>query len=397
MRFAGWFETFDLTVEGANHYITSNGSIQAQSWIGFDELVQFEEEQYDQICGRLRSSDPILGKMLKARSMSNPLMRREEGQTSIVKDPFWVRRRFVDPARDGKARLTRVLKRGDGSLEKYVLMYLPAKLSDNPDKDFVRSYEKTLLSKKAHIRRALLEGDWYVTAGAYFGEDWASNVHICRPFSIPRDWPQFRSMDWGYKNPGAIYWMALDPDDTLYVHRELTFQGRTATEMAKRIREVEEDLGLWQGRYSRITGPADTQLWEQRGETGLSKAAEMSAKGVTWTRADKKSREHNAQRLLGRLKSHENGTKTPGIVFFSNCKMAIQTIPSMPTSVTNPEEPMDGGDDHWADAVMYGCAYASRGRAGVAMVPDDKEDWEEDVVKDRLSGRASRFGYGFRS
>lgn len=367
------------------------------SHISFDELNQFEEEQYDQISGRLRSSDPVLSKMLKVRSMSNPILRREEGQTSVTKDPYWVRRRFVDPCREGKKRLVRWLTRGDGSREKYTLMYLPAKLADNPDKDFVKSYEKTLLSKKPHIRRALLEGDWYVTAGAFFGEDWNANFHICRPFRIPPDWPQFRAMDWGYKKPGCIYWCALDPDENLYVHRELTFQGKTATEVAMRVREIEEDFGLWQGKYSRITGPADTQLWEQRGESGLSKASEMSVKGVNWTRADKKSRQRNAERLLGRLRSHNGGTLSPGIVFFESCKMALQTIPSMPTSSSNPEEPMDGGDDHWADAVMYACAHASRGRDGIAMVSDDKEDWEEDAVRDRLAGgKASKFGYGFR-
>lgn len=370
------------------------------TWIGFDELVQFEEEQYDQISGRLRSSDPVLAKMLKVRSMSNPLMKREDGQTSVVKDPYWVRKRFVEPGVTGNVKLKRRLLRSTGEIAWHVMMFMPALLKDNPDPEFVRSYEKTLLAKKPHIRKALLEGDWYVTAGSFYGEDWSAQIHTCKPFKIPKDWPQFRSMDWGYKKPGCVHWYALDPEDTLYVHRELTFQGKSATEVALRIREIEEDLGTWQGKYSRITGPADTQLWEQRGESGVSKAAEMSQKGVTWTRADKRSRQRNGERLLGRLKNHERGTQTPGIVLFHGCKMAIQTIPSIPTSTTNPEEPMDGGEDHWHDSIGYGCAHASRGRAGIANIPEDKEDWEEDVVRDRLSGtrrgtfQRSRFGYG---
>ena len=73
MRFAGFFQTFDLTVEGANHYITATGLVNAQTAIYFDELTAFNEEQYDQITTRLRSSDAVLGTMLKVRSMSNPM------------------------------------------------------------------------------------------------------------------------------------------------------------------------------------------------------------------------------------------------------------------------------------------------------------------------------------
>lgn len=357
--------------------------------IMYDEANQFLEEQYDQINSRLRSSDPMLAKQLKVRLMSNPVLQLH-GTNVSVDDPFWLRRRFVDPAPEGNVRLTRKLTRPDGRVEKWTIMFMPWRLHDNPDQAFIDSYERTLLAKSAHVKRALLDGDWYVTAGAFYGENWTPSRHVCKPFKIPKDWPQFRSMDWGYKAPGCIYWYALDPEGTLYVQREYTFQGKSATEVAKNMRPIEESLGLWQGKYSRITGPADTQLWEQRGESGLSKASEFATNGVVWSRADKKSRRRNAERLLDRLRTHGEG----GIVFFDTCKMAIRTIPSIPTSQTNPEEPMDGGEDHWQDAVMYGCAHASRGKDAIAIIRDDDEDWGDEEVKDRLAGRARMFGYG---
>jgi phage terminase large subunit len=357
--------------------------------IMYDEANQFLEEQYEQINSRLRSSDPLLGKQLKVRLMSNPVLNLGNSNVA-VDDPFWLRRKFVDPAPEGNVRHTRELRRPDGRVEKYTIMYLPAKLKDNPDPAFVESYERTLISKKPHIRRALLDGDWYVTAGAFYEDSWDPAKHVCKPFKIPKDWPQFRCMDWGYKKPGCIYWCAVDPEDTLYFHKEYTFQGKSATEIARNIRPMEEAMGLWQGRYSRVTGPADTQLWEERGESGMSKAAEFATHGVTWVRADKRSRRRNAERLQGRFTANGPG----GIVFFDSCKMATRTIPSIPTSSTNPEEPMDGGDDHWHDAVCYGCAHASRGRDAIAVVPDDDEDWGEDEAKECLSGRARMFGYG---
>lgn len=356
--------------------------------IGFDELVQFEEEQYDQISTRCRSSDPILRKMLKVRAMSNPLMRRDASDSFSVRNPQWVRQRFVDPAPEGRVILKRRLERADGTIEWRRWIYLPATLYDNPNKEFVRDYEATLLNAKPHIRQALLYGNWYITAGSFYAEEWNARLHICDPFNIPDDWPRFRSMDWGYKRPGCVHWWAMDEDDNLYCEREYTFQGKTATEVAKRIREIERDARLWKSGRSLITGPADTQLWEQRGESAMSKADEFARVGVGWISADKRSRQRNAERVLERLKDHQAGSTTPGLVFFRNCRQAIKTLPAIQADPTDPECPQDGGDDHWHDSICYASAYASHGRRGIGRAERSDED---DDVSNR---RVGRYGYG---
>ena len=126
------------------------------SAIYFDELTQFNEEQYDQICtSRLRSDDPVMAMMLKVRSMSNPLMRRDAGDSFVVHDPHWVRRRFVDPCpRGNKVFRWKIIKMSDGSREKVGWLYMPARLSDNPNKDFVKQYEITLREKPLHMPSA---------------------------------------------------------------------------------------------------------------------------------------------------------------------------------------------------------------------------------------------------
>jgi len=303
-----------------------------------------------------------------------------------------VRDRFVEPAPAGGVVLRKKIVHSNGQVDFKTRIYLPARLTDNPNKEFVFTYERTLLDMKPHLRKAMMDGDWYVDAGAFFADDWDPVLHVCRPFKVPGDWRQFRMMDWGFKTPGAVYWGAIDYDGTLWIHRELWFKGKDATQVAEDIREIEKSLGLWnehKGR-SKITGPADTQLWEQRGERGKSKAEEMAAVGVNWTKADKKSRVRNAERVSERLRDHGGGTTTPGVVVFQGCKMLIRTIPAMQADPGNPSEPMKGGDDHGYDSLSYGISYASR--PGVGRCSDDEDDEFDD--SDEVTEDRGDSGYG---
>lgn len=354
-----------------------------------DELTQMLEEQYNQLKARVRSTDPVLRKMLKTRCMSNPVMDRTGMEGVSVDDPFWVRKRFIDPAPQGRVTLTENIKLSSGKVIKKTRVFLPAKLSDNPDPLFAEQYEAQLRTLKPHIRKALLDGDWYTQVGSFFADVWEKEVHVVKPFSIPKDWLRFRSMDWGFKAPGCVHWWAMDPDGNLYCEYELNFKGMTATQVAERIAEREKLYGLFKNKRSLISGPADTQLWENRGSSAMSMAAEMGRVGIPWTKADKTSRARNAGLLTKRLMDHQGQTKQPGIVFFSNCVKAIQTIPALQAQPGDPEMPQDGGDDHAFDSVAYACAHASKGRAGITMVKRETQDDDIDDTPQR-----GRLGYG---
>lgn len=363
----------------------------------FDELVQFEEEQYHALRVRVRSSDPLLSKMLKVRAASNPFFRREAGSTTSVSDPHWVRKRFVDPAPKGGVVLKKVMRMRDGRDETVTRIYLPATLYDNPDPDFVKQYEVKLMDSPPHIRQAMLYGDWYVNPGSFYGDDWIREVHICAPFKIPGDWRIIRGMDWGYKSFGCIMWAAIDYDGNMIVFKEFMFRMLDARQVAERVREYEKAMGLWRNGSSGITGPADTQLWERRGETGKTKAQEFAEVGVGWTKADKRSRARNAQLFLTRLRDRR--AMVPGIMFFETCETAVKTIPGIQADVNDPECPVDGGDDHAHDVVGYLCAYASHAGVGTSRdsVKDRAERAEDDEDKDlELSTGRGKLGYGNR-
>lgn len=364
--------------------------------IGYDELIQFDEEQYSQINTRLRTDDPVLSQMLKIRAMSNPAMEMEAQDSFALVDPHWVRNYFVVPAPAGKVELKYEYDLPDGGRGVRTRMYLPATIHDNPNKAFVAQYIKNLAAKPRHIREALLSGNWFYTVGSYYGERWNERIHTCAPFRIPEDWPIFRSMDWGFKHYGCIHWWTLGEDDNLYCIRELMFLGKKDVEVAKMVRQSEEGMGLWRDGRSSISGPADTQLWEQRGATGRSMGATFLAMGVHWAKADKgKSRQRNAELLLGRLDDHRDGTTTPGIVFFRTCVNAIRTIPMILTDKNKTWLPMDGGDDHAHDSTLYACAYAARGRGRIGAPRQGKAAWElDDEEKGFTSTDRGQHGYG---
>lgn len=356
--------------------------------ICFDELVTFEEEQYDGIRSRKRSDDPVLGNpknhFLAVRSMSNPVFKRSSAETYHVKNPHWVRDRFVKKEPLGNKTLRMKLKMNDGTIEHYTFIYLPARLDANPNKNFARQFEKDLRTLKPYMRKALLDGRWDAVEGAFFENEWDPDIHVCKPRAIPSTWKRFRAMDWGYKTQGVILWMALDDDDTLWVEREYSFKMQEVPKVAKRIQEIETGLGLWNKakKRSMIGGPADDQLWERRGESGRSKAEEFSRLGVGWTMADKKSRHRNAERVSARMRNHENGTQTPGLMIFSTCVKTIETLPAILPDPNDIETPQKGGQDHWYDTLSYGVGYASHGSSAIPSVSRERKDRLDDIVDD---------------
>lgn len=362
------------------------------SHIALDELIQFTERQYDEIRMRCRTGDPVLGPMCKVRSMSNPSLRKQ-GETFTVDDPYWVRRRFVDPCREGYRLLKTRIVRRDGTVDWHTRMFMPATLYDNPNPEFVKRYETQLMTQRPHMRQALIYGDWYVSEGSFFADAWNPRLHICKPFHIPRDWPRWRSMDWGYKQPGCLHWYAMDPEGNVFVYKEIRFQTKTDIEVCRIVREFERKEGFWKDGRSLLTGPADTQLWEERGESAKSKVQVFLENGIHWVQASK-GRERNAELITQRLLDHGGGTTTPGLVLFDHCDWIIKTLPGIQADEKYPEQPQEGGDDHAYDSLQYGVAFASRGRAGIPRVPRDKDRFHDRFERPQATNERGRHGYG---
>jgi len=385
------------------------------TWVGFDELTSFTEEQYDKLDVWLRSKDPVLSKMLSMRAGTNP----------IGPGLLWVRSRFFEIAPPGTPVVLRVkvTVEEDGVKKQKVVerqqIFIPARVSDNLSVDEAE-FAATLTTKSAATRKALLHGDWYAGAeGVWVGDDWDSDIHVCEPFKVPRGWPKFRSGDYGYSWPGlsSVQWWAVDTDGNFVCYRSLTTCRQNAEMLAYRIKEIEMDAGEWdvERGCSKLRGPLDSSCWSQTGAIGPTIAESFFNVGVIWDKCDK-NREAAAEQMRQRLvrrTAHptvkdEKGKPAyivPGIRWFNTCwsyvltpkgrrvKVGpVVTIPTLMADETQPDVPDTKGNDHDYDAASYACMSRPLSAINDKNPPDELAELRRKQEKSER-GSVNRLGY----
>ena len=363
----------------------------------FDEVIQTLKVQYDGIYQRVRSMDPELRQNLRLTSASNP---------DAPAEGVWVRERFVDPAPQGRKLLVDTVTTFDGSEVERARIYVPARITDNPDEQARKDYEVTLRQLPHHVMLARLMGDWNVIEGAFFAWEWKPEYHVVKPYAIPDNWTKFRCIDWGYKRACPVYHVAVDPDNNLIFYRETTYNHELKDEKYRRdaelvalsIREEEMKHGEWDDRrdISAITGPDDPKMRTNDGRVGVSIEETMESHGVYWDTGSKDIAGAVAE-LVRRLRDIPKDRKQrPGITFFDTCHEFIKRIGTIPTDKNDPEMPEHGGLHHWLDAVLCGCMYrAAKTAHTTSPRPTDHPDIDADdeLSRARMRGRRSLGGF----
>jgi hypothetical protein len=366
----------------------------AYTAIYFDELIQFLESQYKFLSSRLRTGDPILRQKLRLCSATNP---------DAPPEGLWVKERFVDPAPDGRKVIVEDVQMSDGTIEETERLYIPARLGDNPDPAFRRDYEKTLRKLPYHVMKARLLGDWNIVEGAFFAHEWKPDVHVVEPFEIPSGWTRFRAMDWGYKEACVILWIAVNKEGDLVVYREVTFNHKVpeskrkdAQLVALSIRQIEIANGEWDLKRdcSKLTGPADTQIWAKMGTIGPSMYESFAHVGVYWEKCTKDEVASTAE-VQRRLRDIPRSKQArPGVTVFRTCQRLIETFPTVKTDKDNSELP-DTKGQHWYDAFKYAVMHrAALPQHDEAPEPGSRTfDGEEDELDNLRQRRSSMRGY----
>jgi len=77
-------------------------------------------------------------------------------------------------------------------------------------------------------------GKWASADGSVYPE-YDPQIHVIDRFQIPREWRRIRSCDFGYTNPFVCQWWAIDPDDIMYMYKEIYFSNRL---MKKHVRTM---------------------------------------------------------------------------------------------------------------------------------------------------------------
>lgn len=222
------------------------------------------------------------------------------------------------------------------------IAYIQARTSDNPH--LSQNYIDVLNTLPEKLRKAYLEGDWNIFEGQVFTE-FRTDKHVIEPFEIPHHWQRYRSMDWGYTKPYAVYSYAVDYDDILYITGEYygckpgmpdTGTQETAREVAQKIEHLKDYQGV-----------ADPAIWQRTGHDGPTIAETFATEGVYWVRADN-------DRQAGLMQVHQR-LKEGKLKIFSNCVHLIRTLPALTYDKIKVEDVDTKQEDHAYDAVRYMC------------------------------------------
>ena len=308
-------------------------------YMGFDQIEEFTESQYEYLKVQARTSNPQT--YVRIRATANP------GNVGHL----WVKRRFIDDIVPQK------VYKDDLGLTK---MYIPAKVYDNPaliDNDPL--YVKRLEALPEKERKALLEGDWNIFSGQYFNE-WTPSKHIIKPFYIPEKWNKFIALDYGYKNPSSVGWYTTDDEGNVYRYKELYKEQLHYDTLAQEILDITgEDVIDYAVADPAIFG--DQQHHQEARET-VSGAQIMQevlekhygvGKDFSILRADNR-RLPGWATVRQYLKFNDN--EEPKFKVFSTCTHFIKTFPANIHDERKPEDLDTKGEDHTADETRYGLA-----------------------------------------
>ena len=331
-----------------------------------DELTHFTERMYRFLRNRVR----MVGIDLPA-AYAGCFPRIVCGANPGNIGHAWVKRDFV-------VRLvpfaTELMPASEGGMKR---QYVPARLKDNPSMATDDpGYEDRLsgLGSDALVR-AMRDGDWSVVEGAFFTE-FSEALHVLQPFTVPKDWPRFRSGDWGSAKPFSFGWWAIVPDAFPLADRTLPRGAIVRYREWYGCRPGQPDVGLKftaedvaDGIKSREIGEAieygvlDPAAFSE--DVGPSIADRMrrwsdpvrKLSGPSFRKADNKRVPQRGamggwDMMRARLKGEDG---TPMLYVFVTCRDFIRTVPALQHDDARPEDLDTASEDHVADEVRYAC------------------------------------------
>lgn len=280
----------------------------------------------------------------------------------------WVKSRYIDPSPPRTPFLD-----PETGLQR---MFIPSRMSDNKileanDPQYRSRVIAATYGNEA-LRKAWIEGDWNIVAGAFFN-CWSQQL-ILRPCELPAWWTRFVSGDWGSAKPFSFGWWAIAGDDfwtpdNAFIPKGALIRYREYYGCADPIKNPNVGLKL----PAESVGGRIVQL--EAGETigyrvldpaafssdgGPSIAERLytgSAGALAFRRAD------NAR--VGRLgamggwdqmRSRMLGQDGRPMIFcFETCRDSIRTIPILAHDENRVEDVNSEMEDHAADEWRYAC------------------------------------------
>lgn len=292
---------------------------QEYDWIFMEEATQFTEQEFRGLGACLRGVNKIPKRFYLT---CNP------GGVGH----HWVKRLFV----------SREFRNGENPDD---YCFIKATVEDN--KDLMESspdYVQALDLLPEDIRNAHRYGDWDALAGTYFSE-FRPELHTCKPFRIPDEWPRYRAFDYGL-DMFACLWIAVDFSGRCYVYREYCESDLVVSDAARVMRACTPP----EERVSFTIAPPD--MWNRQKDSGKNMAELFMQNGIGLLKASN-SRIQGWLSLKELMKLRKDGK--PGLIIFSDCKSLIEFLPALQHDTKNPSDCAKEPHEitHAPDALRY--------------------------------------------
>jgi hypothetical protein len=264
----------------------------------------------------------------------------------------------------------------------FTRMFIPSKTSDNQilllnDPQY-RNRIRAATGGNDALRKAWLDGDWDIVAGAFF-DCWSKARNVVRPFEIPEHWMRFRSADWGSARPFSIGWWAVASDshqteEGIIIPRGCLVRYREWYGVAKGsggetlynvgLKLTAEAVGAGivereKGNENIGVSVIDPAAFAQDGGPSIQERIwDGSGRKIQWRRADNaRVSQRGAMGGWDQMRSRMIGDDegNPMVVCFSTCTDSIRTIPILQHDKDRLEDLDTDSEDHAADDWRYAC------------------------------------------
>lgn len=325
---------------------------------------------YIEEIGNFPSPTPIMKLMATLRSAAGvPCGFRATGNPGGP-GHHWVKARYIDPAPKGWEIIKSFFKNPfTGELIERERVFIPGKITDHNllGSEYIGNL---MMTGSPELVRAWLEGDWSVTAGAFFPE-FSEAKHVIQPFEIPLHWARIRAGDWGSARPFSIGWYAVSdgvcsevgpqiPRGALVKYREWYGMRENQPNVGLKLTAEEVAHGIvareTHDKREKIDDAVmDPSAFAQDG--GPSIAERMEKCGVLWRRADNQRVMRMGalggwDQVRARLKGIDD---KPLVLFFSTCVHTIRTLPALQHDELKAEDVDTESEDHAPDETRYAC------------------------------------------
>lgn len=265
----------------------------------------------------------------------------------LGKGHLWFKKRFVDPEKKNIPHKEREHK----------TKFIFATVNDNNHVD--EEYKDNLGDLTGAKKAAFLDGNWDVSAGAYF-DTWDSNHHMVDNISEFDDsWSLWTAKDYGFSH-WDMWYLLGQQGETYYLLAELANRRTGVDAIAQQYFGMLAKFNIKPLRVQfNVVG---NDAFRMAGHAELTVAQKYQTHGIYLSPADTApgSRIAGAHHILSLMGDPENGIPSRFKVC-ARCERFLEIFPYLEHDPNNPEDVLkvncdedgDGGDDPY-DAARYG-------------------------------------------